>query len=184
MEKLRVFQHSCATVFIFDSINLRAHIGLDSLFRLRTLWTLSVAGRLRGCAMSCGSPWELPPCQVHRSCGRCRLLAFDLPPQDCLFTHSMVGEAGFILTEVGKAAKNGQQKGRCVSTAASIILQTISMRYDYFALKVSQAACQAGMPASIREATSPPARPHSREEPRTSFWVPRYTTLLSTAWSP
>ena len=70
-----MFQHSCATVFIFDSINLRAHIGLDSLFRLRTLWTLSVAGRLRECAAYAGFPSGSPLCPVRRCDERCPLLA-------------------------------------------------------------------------------------------------------------
>ena len=73
-----MFQHSCATVFIFDSINLRAHIGLDSLFRLRTLWTLSVAGRPRECAASGEFPWERRFSQDHRFCGRFLLLSIFL----------------------------------------------------------------------------------------------------------
>ena len=73
-----MFQHSCATVFIFDSINLRAHIGLDSLFRLRTLWTLSVAGRPRGYEACGGFPWESPRAPTHQCGEQYRLLSIFL----------------------------------------------------------------------------------------------------------
>ena len=119
-----MFQHSCATVFIFDSINLRAHIGLDSLFRLRTLWTLSVAGRPREYAGFCGFPLGSQLFRAHLFYERFPLRARYAASFFLLFTARLVWNEAAGLCAPHRLGK----LGRFSDSALANEIQTVKLR--------------------------------------------------------